>query len=248
MPTIAENHEQWTRYDWEQRGDEWSRTWGGSPYLWAGAVYPRLMRYLPCERILEIAPGFGRVTRFLKNHCQKMTLVDLTERCIEACQERFADESHIDYHINDGRSLDMIADDSVDFAISFDSLVHADAEVLEAYVGQLATKLTRNGFAFLHHSNLGAFRDPKTGEIPFVNEHWRSETMSAERMRVFCEEAGATCITQELVNWGGTEIHDCFSVFVRKDSPSARPCEVYENPRFMKEADALAHVAFYYRS
>ena len=31
---------------------------------------------------------------------------------------RFADATHIDYHINDGRSLDMIEDRSVDFAFS----------------------------------------------------------------------------------------------------------------------------------
>ncbi len=248
MPTIAENHSQWTRYDWEQQGDEWSSTWGTSPYLWAGTLYPRIMRYLPCDHVLEIAPGFGRITRFLKYQCKSMELVDLTERCIEACKKRFQDEAGFRYHVNDGRDLSMIADNSVDFAISFDSLVHADHDVLEAYVTQLATKLRQKGFAFLHHSNLGAFRDEATGTIPFENKHWRSETMSAAKMRDFCEQAGAVCITQELVNWGGTEIHDCFSVFVRKDSPFARECEIYENPDFMKEADALGRIARYYRT
>ena len=35
----------------------------------------------------------------------------------------------------------MIQDKSIDFVFSFDSLVHAEAEVIEAYLNQLAMKL-----------------------------------------------------------------------------------------------------------
>ena len=52
----------------------------------------------------------------------------------------------------------MVADRSVDFAFSFDSLVHADAEVLDAYAAELARTLAPDGVAFIHHSNLGAYR------------------------------------------------------------------------------------------
>ena len=72
-------------------------------------------------------------------------VVDISERCIEACRQRFAAESHIAYHANDGRSLEMVADRSIDFVFSFDSLVHADADVIEDYLRQLGRKLTPNG-------------------------------------------------------------------------------------------------------
>ena len=56
-------------YDWRQGGEEWSAPWGGSEAQWFGSLYPRLHRLLPAGRILEIAPGFGRWTKFLIPAC-----------------------------------------------------------------------------------------------------------------------------------------------------------------------------------
>ena len=64
---------------------------------------------------------------------------------------------HISYHVNDGKSLAMVPDESVNFAFSFDSLVHADLDVLRAYLVELRNKLSPDGVAFLHHSNIGAY-------------------------------------------------------------------------------------------
>jgi SAM-dependent methyltransferase len=158
MPTIAENLNYWNRfYDWPQGGDEWSAAWGGSEQLWRHWLRPRIAEFLPAHTILEIAPGFGRCTQFLKEECEQLILVDLSPKCIEACRRRFFSDSHISYHVNDGKSLKMVPDQSGDLAFSFDSLVHAEPDVLEAYVQELARKLAPNGVGFFHHSNLGQY-------------------------------------------------------------------------------------------
>ena len=46
----------------------------------------------------------------------------------------------------------MAADASIDFAFSFDSLVHAEANILESYISELARVLKANAIAFIHHS------------------------------------------------------------------------------------------------
>ena len=130
MATVDENQSFWALYDWSGSGEEWSEGWGGSHAQWYGVVLPRIARFLPASSILEIAPGHGRWTAFLREHCDQLSIVDLDAACIDACRERFAGDERIAYHVNDGRSLDMIEDGSVDFAFSFDSLVHADAEVI----------------------------------------------------------------------------------------------------------------------
>lgn len=61
-------------------------------------------------------------------------------------------------YVNDGKSLAMVEDRSVDFAFSFDSLVHVEADVIAAYLNQLGKKLKPGGFTFLHHSNLESYR------------------------------------------------------------------------------------------
>ena len=104
-------------------------------------------------------------TQYLKEVCDELVVVDLADRCIDACKERFRAESHIRYHVNDGQSLDAIADGSIDFVFSYDSLVHAESDVLRAYLSQLGRKLAPDGAGFFHHSNLGSFRDPATGEF-----------------------------------------------------------------------------------
>src|SRR5207253_469039 len=169
MPSVEENLSTWDRsYDWTQGGDEWSSAWGGAEAEWFGTILPRIHSFIPAGTVLEIAPGYGRWTHYLKDSCEKLILVDLAERCIDACKQRFASSSHITYHVNDGKSLEMIADNSIDFVFSFDSLVHAEADVLEAYLSQLAKKLKPNGVGFIHHSNLGMYSEliAKTRQTP----------------------------------------------------------------------------------
>lgn len=111
MPSIERNRQRWgTDYRWRDDGDEWSSGWGSVDTHWHYGIGPRLHRYLPTDTILEIAPGYGRWTRYLKDHCRKLYVVDLAERCIEACRSRFAACSHIEYFVNDGKSLQMIPD------------------------------------------------------------------------------------------------------------------------------------------
>ena len=264
MPSIQENLAYWDGVnDWSQQGDEWSRPWGGADLEWWGSIFPRIRSFLPASTVLEIAPGFGRWTQFLLTLSQRLMVVDLSERCIEACKQRFAGSSHITFYVNDGRSLAMIPDQSVDFVFSFDSLVHAEAEVLREYLTQLSQKLTPKGVGFIHHSNLGAYPNGQAiaNKLPWrlrkalveagwlVSTAWRTENMTAERFEQYCQAAGLQCISQEKINWMfGKHLIDCFSLFTRKDSVWARPNRVVENPRFMAEARTISRLADLYPS
>ena len=130
MPTVEQNRQLFNQdYEWSKQGEEWSSVWGGSEAQWFGALLPRIHAFIPTGTILEIAPGFGRWTSYLKKYCEYLAVVDLAEECIKACQQRFVSDSHITYYVNDGKSLAMIQDKSIDFVFSFDSLVHAEAYV-----------------------------------------------------------------------------------------------------------------------
>ena len=207
MGTIAENKILWTDYDWQKQGDEWSAEWGTTEILWWGTIRPRINAFVPTDTILEIAPGLGRCTQYLKDLCRHLTVVDLTERCIDACKERFSADSHITYHVNDGKSLAMIPDDSVDLVFSFDSLVHVEADVIEAYLSQLVLKLKPDGVGFIHHSNMGSYVNRSTGKLPFYfdnsnnGSNWRAESMTAERFEEYCTNAGLQCIVQEVIDF-----------------------------------------------
>lgn len=159
MPTVEQNLFLWGKADgWKDDGDKWSVKWGGTELEWSTSISPRIRHFVPTSTILEIAPGFGRWTQFLKGFCDSLIAVDVSPACIERCKERFASDTHVHCYVNDGKSLAMVEDRSVDFAFSFDSLVHVESDVIAAYLNQLGKKLKPGGFAFLHHSNLESYR------------------------------------------------------------------------------------------
>lgn len=245
-------------YEWIQAGEEWSEPWGGSAAQWFGTILPRIHQCLPASTILEIAPGFGRWTHFLKEHCEHLHIVDPDQRCIETCQRRFTADPHLNYHINDGRSLAMIPDRSIDFVFSFDSLVHVRRDVVEAYLRQLPAKLKDDGLAFLHHSNLGEYASPLVERLPgrvrklltkakiLESDHQREPGMTAELFCVLCAEHGLKCICQEIVNWRSRRLIDCFSTFTRVGSKWEAPARVFRNPDFMREARLIRRRSRFY--
>ncbi len=261
MPSLEQNKALWNEsYDWKQIGDEWSKSWGGPQMQWYGSLLPRIHGFLPAHTILEIAPGFGRWTQYLKDQCASLIVVDLSERCIQACQERFADVSHISYHVNDGKSLAMVPDDAVDFVFSFDSLVHAEDDVILAYISQLSRILTKNGAAFIHHSNLGEYpyyqRISKHPRVRRVlrslrviekNIHWRAFSVTAGKVEQYAADHHLRCISQEKIPWGTKRVlNDCMSVIVREDSSRLRENNVLSNPSFAQEKQRVAQLSRLY--
>jgi hypothetical protein len=258
MPTVEENAAYWGGdYQWRTQGDEWSAAWGGPSMHWQMSLYPRLRTLLPVSRIVEIAPGHGRWTAFLLPYCDEYIGVDLSETCIGICEERFAAVDKARFFVNDGRSLPMVEQRGADFVFSFDSLVHVEADVMRDYMGELAEKLSDDGIAFLHHSNLGdgdakvrrvdryaarAARalpriEPILRKLDVVQEtHWRATTMSGALLDEMCQDAGLRCVGQEIVNWGGRSMIDCLSIVARPGSRWDRPNVVVRNPHFMDEA------------
>lgn len=251
MPSVETNKAVWgDDYAWPQRGDEWSAPWGSATTQWHCVILPRIGTFLPANRVLEIAPGYGRWTQFLQPEAKHLIVVDLSDSCIEACKSRFAEATNISYHVNDGKSLAMVVEESVDFAFSFDSLVHAELNVLRAYLAELSKKLSPDGVAFLHHSNIGVYtrrwaiqnRIPRNlwkvlGPLRFAGySHDRDFTVTAAGVEQVCRDVGLVCIAQETLNWCHNLRIDAFSTLTRAGSKWARPNHVWANSRFMRQA------------
>jgi SAM-dependent methyltransferase len=271
LPSIEENLDRWNEeYDWRLSGEPWSKPWGDASAQWYGCIYPRIRRFLPAKAILEIAPGFGRWTEFLLENCDSLIGVDVTPKCVEACRERFTDRPRARFETNDGSSLPMVDDDSIDFVFSFDSLVHVEAETLAAYLTEIARVLKRDGVAFLHHSNYGTYQRSAHALAPLQESfdrlptlaraglvrtgiyraaHWRAPSVTAARFAGLCEDAGLHCVGQELINWeGGVLLLDCISVVARPGSRWDRPNRVVKNRLFRLEARAVRRAGMVYDS
>lgn len=247
MPSITENQQVWgTSHDWPLAGDEWSESWGSAPAQWYGSLLPRIFPFLG-GRILEIAPGHGRWTQFLQNHCSSLIGIDLAASCVDYCNDRFRDKPNLQFKTNDGLKLSAIDDGSIDFIFSFDSLVHAEADVIASYVTEFARVLRKGGVAFVHHSNGGGVPVALTWnkvkrrlKIP-TSHHWRASSMSANKMRTFVERDGMSILQQEIVPWiGETMLMDCITTIVNTPGQKAT---LLKNSRFMEEAAAIKRIS-----
>lgn len=240
------------KYDWRDAGEEWSERWGTSAAQWLGTILPRIRNCLPASTILEIGPGYGRWTHYLKDHCDRLLVVDRAAQCIDACRERFADEPKITGYVNQGGSLDMIPDRSIDFIFSFDVFVHIQRPVVEKYLAEFSRTLKIGGRGFIHHSNLGAHVSSPRKYLPGAirklltqwhildEDHHRTPTMSAELFRQLCWKNGLQCVRQELVNWRGRRLIDCFSWIERTENTrDMKTTEIISNPNFMEEAESV---------
>jgi SAM-dependent methyltransferase len=264
MPSVDLNRKWWegteSATSLARAGNNWSDAYGDPDTQWFGSLLPRIYRFVPAGTILEIAPGFGRWTQHLHRLATRLVAVDLSELCIQACRERFRAINSIEYHVNDGRSLAMIADSSVDFAFSFDSLVHVELDVIDAYLAQLQAKLAPDGVAFIHHSNLGEFaayfalldRLPRgrglLSRLGLVegSDQKRAKTVTAAAVKASAERAGLAVVSQEIINWRSQRPIDCISVVTRLGSPWATGYRHLVNTRFDTEAAYLRQLSALY--
>ncbi|MEY2536587.1 MAG: hypothetical protein QOG67_327 [Verrucomicrobiota bacterium] len=239
------------KYDWKDAGEEWSEPWGTSAAQWTDAILPRIRDCLPAQTILEIGPGYGRWTHYLKDYGERLLSVDRAAQCVEACRQRFAEDPRIVCYLNQGGSLAMIPNASVDFVFSFDVFVHIKRDVVDEYLREISRTLKVGGRGFIHHSNLGEFADSLRNSLPasvrkfliraniLDDDRHRTPTMTAKLFRSRCTQHGLHCYRQELINWRSRRLIDSLSWFERQPSEQGQPTEVVRNPNFMREAAAI---------
>ena len=88
---------------WINGGHEWSGPFGTTEKLWNEHIFETIKPFRG-KRILEIAPGFGRITQFLSILAGELVVVDLNPTCIEATKVKLG--NHVSgYFVNDGKSL-----------------------------------------------------------------------------------------------------------------------------------------------
>jgi SAM-dependent methyltransferase len=241
MPTLDWNKSTWGKeYNWENKGEEWSKSWGNSEAQWFSSIYARIHRFLPCENILEIACGYGRWSKFLID-CTANTFkgIDLSSECIEYCMENFKNDI-TSFIKNDGLSLNEVSDHKYDFIFSFDSLVHANPDTLNTYINQIVPLLKQNGVCFIHHSNFGTLIESGLADENHLGYvHFRDQKSSAKIVREFVIQNGGKILIQEIIDWGGASHLDCFTLFCKNDSFAGFNEIKLVNEKFMSEAEII---------
>jgi ubiquinone/menaquinone biosynthesis C-methylase UbiE len=159
MPTTAQNYQVWDQgHSWRLDGDEWhdQADFCGQPYdAWKRSLFEEFMaRYITnTSHVLEIGPGHGRWTKLYVDSVGHVSLVDLSPSCIEHCKNVFNSFGHVDYFVNNGTTLKVIGDETMDFIWSYDVFVHIERQEFKSYMSEFARILKHGGIAVIHHKN-----------------------------------------------------------------------------------------------
>lgn len=243
MSSIEQNRRFYDAYPWSRGGDEWARDWNTTEMQWWGSIFPRIRRYLPATTIVEIGAGYGRWSAFLRAHGERLVLVDISPRCIEACRERFHGCDDVDVRLTEGRTLPGVGNGEAGFVFSFFSLVHADVDTLQCYLDEIRRVLSPDGVAFLHHSNLGERDEAPTAEPLPLGKEYRDPTVSADGVRTLARQVGLCCPVQEIVAWEERRgLTDCFSVLAWPQSNLSRREQRFVNTDFPLEKRYLSAI------
>lgn len=235
---VAWNVTRWNDvHDWPESGEEWSKSWGSSQHQWQMTILPRVINCLPARNVVEIAPGWGRWTRFLMANCSTYLGFDISEKAIDECRKRFCFEKKANFQLNDGKTIGAASDKSIDFIFSMDSLVHAEVDAIEPYIKEFARVLSECGTGFIHHSNMGEHNHKSIN-----NPHQRATSVSADVFRGLCEKYNLKCIAQEKINWGQSETNDCFSLFARSERLDGRQTAIIDNKNFHLEIENAGRI------
>jgi ubiquinone/menaquinone biosynthesis C-methylase UbiE len=193
----TDNRRLWTGYDWSGRGEEWN----ASPEWKQWLIDDVLARWIPADAVvLEVGPGAGRWSEFLVKRASRLVLVDVSERPLELCRERFKDDSRVQYILSSGSDLPGVEDNSIEAAWSFDVFVHVSPRDQMAYLDEIARVLTPGGTAVVHHSD-GRNR----GQLP-SRHGWRSP-MSRGIFAALAAERGLQ-VECQLNSWGPDGCYD----------------------------------------
>lgn len=194
--------------EWESNGHEWSKSFGTTENLWNKHIFDSIKEFRG-KKILEIAPGFGRMTQFLSILANELIVIDLNPLCIEKTKEKLG-RHVLAYFVNDGKSLPKIRNNSQDLVFSYDSFVHMHANVTEEYIKEIYRVLKPGGCGYIHHSWLYGATDYSKNNVA------GRANMSPEQFKELVEKYEMEIISQNIISFepiGGWNGNDCISFF-----------------------------------
>jgi SAM-dependent methyltransferase len=193
---------------WVMDGHEWSKSFGTTEDLWNKHIFDSIKEFRG-KKILEIAPGFGRITQFLSILAGELIVVDLNPLCIEKTKEKLSHHV-LAYFVNDGKTIPKVKNNSQDLVFSYDSFVHMHANVTEEYIKEIYRVLKPGGSAFIHHSWLYGGKDESTENVA------GRANMSPDQFKGLVNKHGMEIVSQTPLKFDGVfgwDGMDCISFF-----------------------------------
>lgn len=174
--------------------------------------FKQLFNKLDDSNIIELACGRGRHVKQYVDHAGHVTLVDILQKNIDICKERFQYYTNIDYYKNNGYDLRDLKSENYTALFCYDAMVHFELLDISQYLKDIFRVLCKGGKALLHHSNYDAFYDAVCGNS--VNGR---AFMNYKIFAYLALQAGFRVSEQRILDWGGKDKQlDCITLLEKE--------------------------------
>ena len=170
-----------------------------------------MFKELNLKKVVELACGRGRHVPQYISSAEEIVLVDILEKNIKYCKERFKEENNIQYYVNSGYELSKIESESCTSLFSYDALVHFELLDIFQYLKETERILIRGGKALFHHSN-----NTDDYKITFYTGNQGRNYMSKQLFAYLANRAGLVVLKQEYIDWKGYEKLDCLTLLEKR--------------------------------
>lgn len=158
--------------------------------------------------VLEIACGHGRWTEFLLKVAKEVFAVDVRQKFLDFCKERFKGATNLNLILKTEKELEI--NKKIDFVWSYDSFVHFNPEIVFEYIKFFGKCMNKDAIGVIHHANT------KVTTGAFGNRAYMTKELFAEMIN-----ETSLKIVQQTDEWGTNKQYNCkhcsdfISVFVQ---------------------------------
>lgn len=112
------------------------------------------VRIAPTDVVLDIGCGVGRLTRVIAGRAARVFAIDISSEMIDRARAHHADLDNVEWIVGDGKTLQPIADGSLDGCVSHVVFQHIpDPSITLGYVSEMGRVLRPGGWAAFQVSN-----------------------------------------------------------------------------------------------
>lgn len=158
--------------------------------------FKQLFDKLDVTSVVELACGRGRHVPQYMNKANAIILVDILQKNIDFCKDRFQGIDKIRYYTNSGCDLREIENNSITAIFSYDAMVHFESIDVYHYLQETYRILEPGGMALYHHSN-----NDKDYKATFLSGECGRNYMSMGLFAHFADRAGLKVVDQVKYKW-----------------------------------------------
>lgn len=166
-----------------------------------------LFRQLDLTEVIELACGRGRHVGQYLDSAGSVTLVDILEKNIAACQERFRAYRNVHYYCNNGFDLKQLESGKYTALFSYDAMVHFEMMDIYQYLKDIYRVCAKGGRVLIHHSNYA--QDYKAS---FLNSPHGRSYMTDGIFAYLAFRSGFKVLEQKVISWGESRDIDCITL------------------------------------